>query len=298
MAELPVGRRASATASATSANLGPGFDTLGLALGLRDELEAEIVDSGVTVAVEGEGADAVAGDETNLVARALRVGLDAMGARAPGLRLTCRNRVPHGRGLGSSAAAIVGGLRLASGLGDRPLAADDLLALAADIEGHADNVAACALGGLTIAYASGEGPRAARLDVHPTLIPVVLIPPSPLSTEAARGLLPREVSLRDAVANTARSALLIAAMTTRPDLLLDATEDRLHQAYRQPAMPASIELIERLRALGHAAVVSGAGPSVLVLSTEARPVDTEALTPHGWRALSLAVDGGPSAADG
>jgi homoserine kinase len=290
MIELPVGLRASVVAPATSANLGPGFDALGLALALRDDVSVEVVDSNVTVVVDGEGADTVARDETNLVVRALRVGLDALGARAPGLRLVCRNRIPHGRGLGSSAAAIVGGLRLASALHGDGLDDASLLALATEIEGHPDNVAACALGGLTIAYLTDGGPRAVRLEVDRLLAPMVFVPPAPLSTEVARDLLPADVPHRDAVANSARSALLVAAITAHGELLLDATEDRLHQAYREPAMPESIDLVRRLRAGGHAAVVSGAGPTVLVLATLSVPIDSDAWVPAGWRAMSLAVD--------
>jgi homoserine kinase len=296
MTDVPVGRRASVAAPATSANLGPGFDALGLALALRDDVSVEVVDAGVSVAVDGEGADAVARDETNLVVRAVRIGLDALGVRAPGLRLVCRNRIPHGRGLGSSAAAIVGGLRLASALHGDGLDDGDLIALATDIEGHPDNVAACALGGLTIAYAAHARPRAVRLDVHPALSPVVFVPSAALSTEVARALLPAEVPHRDAVANSARSALLVAAMTAHTELLLDATEDRLHQAYRQPSMPESIDLITRLRDAGHAAVVSGAGPAVLVLATPSTPIDADAWAPTGWRAMRLSVDFGGAVA--
>jgi homoserine kinase len=278
--------------SATSANLGPGFDALGLALALFDHIETEVVDEGVSVAVEGEGADTVARDETNLVARALRMGLDSRGSRAPGLRVVCRNRIPHGRGLGSSAAAIVGGLQLAAMLHGAAVADGELLALATDIEGHPDNVAACLLGGLTIAYSVDGSARAVRLDVHPEVAPVVFEPPTPLSTDEARGLLPRDVPHRDAAANSARSALLVAALTARPDRLFDATEDRLHQSYRRPAMPESIDLVERLRADGHAAVVSGAGPTVLVLSTSSTPMEHELWTPAGWRAMGLSVHPG------
>jgi homoserine kinase len=290
MSDLPTGRRASVAAPATSANLGPGFDSLGLALALRDDVSVQVVDSGLSVAVEGEGADTVARDETHLVVTALRIGLDTLGVRAPGLRLVCRNRIPHGRGLGSSAAAIVGGLRLASALYGDGLGDGDLIALATEIEGHPDNVAACALGGMTIAYSAPTRPRAVRLDVHPALSPVVFVPSAALSTEVARGLLPAAVPHGDAVANAARSALLVAAMTMHPDRLLDATEDWLHQAYRQPAMPESIDLITRLRAAGHAAVVSGAGPTVLVLATPAAPIDDGAWAPAGWQAMRLSVD--------
>jgi homoserine kinase len=289
MADLRVGDRATATATATSANLGPGFDALGLALSLVDELEAEVVDSGVSVVVEGEGAGVVAADESNLVARAVRTGFQAMGVAPSGLRIGCRNRIPHGRGLGSSAAAIVGGLRLASSLcGDR-LDDAELLRLATDLEGHPDNVAACLLGGLTIAYTVGGQPRAVRLGTHRSLQPSLFVPPTAVSTDEARGLLPAEVPHRDAAANSARSALLVAALTERPDLLFDATEDRLHQSYRRPAMPESMELLARLRAAGHAAVVSGAGPTVLVLATASSPIDRDAWTPQGWSSLGLSV---------
>jgi homoserine kinase len=292
MAELPVGRRARVATPATSANLGPGFDALGLALDVRDEIEVEVVASGLSVVVAGEGADSVARDESNLVVRAVRAGLDALDAQAPGLRLGCDNRIPHGRGLGSSAAAIVGGLRLASALCGEGLDDVDLLALAARIEGHPDNVAACVLGGLTIAYAgrsAGDAVRAVRLDVHSSISPVLFVPAQPLSTEVARELLPVEVPHRDAVDNAARSALLVAALTADPELLFDATEDRLHQSYRRPAMPETLDLVDRLRAAGHAAVVSGAGPSVLVLASASTPVDEAAWLPAGWTAIRTSV---------
>jgi homoserine kinase len=291
MADLPVGRRASVSAPATSANLGPGYDALGLALGLADDVEAEIVEGGVVIDIKGEGADTVARDQSNLVVRALHAGLDAMGAVTPGVRLSCRNRIPHGRGLGSSAAAIVAGLRLAAALADDE-SNIDLLPLAADIEGHPDNVAACLRGSLTIAYLVDGVPRAVRLEVDASISPVVFVPADPVSTEAARGLLPRAVPHRDAASNSARAALLIAALTGRPDLLLDATEDRLHQEYRRSAMPESADLVDRLRGHGHAAVVSGAGPTVLVFATPASPIDADAWGPQGWRTLAPGVDRG------
>jgi homoserine kinase len=293
MAELAVGRRASVTTPATSANLGPGFDALGLALDLRDHIDAEVVESGVSVDVAGEGEGAVARDDSNLVVRALLAGLDALHAEAPGLRLACVNRIPHGRGLGSSAAAIVGGLRLAAALSGDGFDDGGLLALAAQLEGHPDNVAACLLGGLTIAYSpptQGHPPEAVRLDVDQALTPVLFVPPGPRATEVARGLLPPVVPHRDAAANASRSALLVAALTSRPDLLLDATADWLHQSYREPAMPETIDLVNRLRSSGHAAVVSGAGPTVLVLSTTSTPIDAADWTPTTWRAIRVPVD--------
>ncbi|MFF3443449.1 homoserine kinase [Streptosporangium sp. NPDC002721] len=271
---------------ATSANLGPGFDTLGLALGLHDEIEAEISDSpGIDIAVEGEGAGELDPGEGHLVVSTMRATFDRMGLAQPrGIRLRCLNRIPHARGLGSSSAAICAGILAARALaatpyagnprpgGDHPpeLTDDDALALATGIEGHPDNVAPCLAGGLTVAWTDPGGvPHLVRLLPHEAVRPVVLVPAHRLSTETARGLLPKDVPHADAAANAGRAALLIAALTARPEpeLLLAATEDRLHQDYRAPAMPHTAELVRRLRRAGVAAVVSGAGPTVLALST-------------------------------
>ena len=278
---------------ATSANLGPGFDALGLALALHDEVSAEITGTGLTVEVDGEGAGELARDESHLVVRAMRRTFDELGATPAGLALRCTNRIPHSRGLGSSAAAIVAGVLLARALvtdGPQRLPDGDALALACELEGHPDNVAACLLGGLTIAWAQ-DGARAVRRDVDPAVVPVVLVPPFTASTAAARGLLPATVPHSDAAFAAGRSALLVAALTGTPQALFDATEDRLHQAYRAPAMMRSAELMADLRAAGLPAVISGAGPTVLVLARG--DVEAEAVlarVPEGWTARSLAVD--------
>jgi homoserine kinase len=264
---------------ATSANLGPGYDTLGLALSLHDEVEARVTSSGLSLSVSGEGAVDVAGaGEKHLVVRAMRAAFDELGGgQPPGIELRCVNRIPHGRGLGSSAAAISAGILAARALAGAPAGPDDVLPLANALEGHPDNVAPCLYGGLTIAWlpggaAGGEmsggsapGPRAraVRLTPLPEVRPVVLVAPAPVSTEVARGLLPDKVTHADAARNAGRAALLVAALTARPEALLDATEDLLHQDYRAPAMPATHDLVRRLRAIGVPAVVSGAGPSVL-----------------------------------
>lgn len=253
------------TVPATAANLGPGFDALGLALELRDEVRVRAADAaGVTVHVEGEGATTVPRDATHLVVRSVLAAYAALGQSPPGLVLWCTNRIPHGRGLGSSAAAAVAGVlagRALAGAADDRTAA---LEVASDIEGHPDNAAACLLGGLTIAWSAPEV-RAVRVDPSPDLRAAVLVPEAELSTETARGLLPPAVPHADAAHTAGRAALLVEALTRRPDLLLDATEDRLHQTYRASAMPATADLLANLRAAGLAAVVSGAGPSVLVL---------------------------------
>ena len=282
--------------SATSANLGPGFDSLGLALNLYDELEVRVTPGvGVQVRVTGEGAGEVPDGEDHLVVRALRHALKAVGADQPdGLDLLCHNAIPHGRGLGSSAAAVVAGVLAARCLLPEPAALDDETALvvASDLEGHPDNAAAALLGGATIAWVD-DCPRAVRVEPHAALAALVAVPEERLATHHARSVLPASVRHDDAARNVGRSALLVEALTRRPDLLLPATEDRLHQRQRAGAMPATVQLVEALRERGVAAVVSGAGPTVLVL-TSADRLDGDAaalqsLAPAGWRTRQLAV---------
>jgi homoserine kinase len=279
---------------ATSANLGPGFDSLGLALSLRDELEAEATGDGLVVEVAGAGADTVPRDESHLVVRAMRAAFAAMGASPGGLRLTCRNAVPHARGLGSSSAAIVGGVSLARELvedGDRLLDDAATLRLAAAIEGHPDNVAPALLGGFVISGRDDDGFYAVSSPVDPRIGTVVFVPPDAVSTELARGLLPVQVPHADAAADAGRAALLVAALAGKPEQLLRATQDYLHQGYRRAAMPASLDLVDALRAEGIPAVVSGAGPTVLAFAGAGRPSpDLLDRCPDGWRARHLEVD--------
>jgi homoserine kinase len=279
---------------ATSANLGPGFDALGLALAIHDEVTAEVTDSGLSVAVTGEGAGVVESDETHLVVRAMRTAFDALGAQPGGLRLSCTNAIPHGRGLGSSAAAIVAGVLLARELThDAELATADVLALAAAIEGHPDNVAACVLGGLTLAWTDADADAARAIRLEPRgVLPLVMIPTIQSSTHAARQALPATVPHADAAFNAARSALLVAALTGGlADTLWEATQDRLHQPYRASGMPDSADLVSRLRERELAAVVSGAGPTVLVLGRSEADLDlARELTPTGWRIEAPGVD--------
>ena len=220
---------------ATSANLGPGFDALGLALFLHDMVEARTDRPGLTIQVAGEGEATASAGERHLVVRAMRATFGMLDGQPPGLALRCANRIPHGRGLGSSAAAIVSGILAARALTDGGadrLPLDAVLNLATELEGHPDNVAACLFGGLTIAWAGDDGAAAIRLSPLHTIVPAVLLAPEPLSTEAARGVLPSSVPHADAAANAARSALLVAALTSAPDALLEATRDWLHQPYR------------------------------------------------------------------
>jgi homoserine kinase len=274
---------------ATSANLGPGYDSLGLALSLRDEIEGELTGSGLTVEVTGEGAASVPLDESHLVVRSMRAAFDAMACPQPGIRLSCRNVIPHARGLGSSSAAIVGGLVLARALADQDWSDDALLDVAAQLEGHTDNVASALAGGFTVSGTDEHGVvYAVRSPVDPRIVADVFVPPDGVSTELARGLLPATVPHSDAAADAGAAALLVAALAGRPDQLWRATRDFLHQQYRREAMPASLALVEELRGHGVAAVVSGAGPTVLALVEGG--VDPSDRCPTGWVHHRLAVD--------
>jgi homoserine kinase len=297
-------------APATSANLGPGFDALGLALSLHDVAVARVTGGGLEIEVSGEGSGTAAAGEAHLVVQAMRAAFDVLGGQPPGLGLRSLNAIPHGRGLGSSAAAILTGILAARGLardGADLLPDDAVLALGARLEGHPDNVAACLHGGLTISWTPGSGdagadgsaspgPRVVRLPVLEEIQPVVFVAEESLATRAARGALPAAVPHRDAAANAARSALLVAALTRIPDVLFDATQDFLHQSYRAPVMPRTADLLRRLRAAGVAAVVSGAGPSVLAFTAASQPAGPDlvdsivAETGIGWRISPLAID--------
>ena len=261
---------------ATSANLGPGFDSFGLAFGMYDRYVAQILDEGgLDIDVTGEGADEVPRTDKNLLVKAMYKGFDYLGGRPKGLAVRALNVIPHGRGLGSSASAIIGGLVLARSLvltGTDKMSDEALLNLANEMEGHPDNVAAALFGGATIAWQDLEKGKAVahaiHLPVDPRIKVMAFIPSSPLATSKARKMLPESIPFADAQRNTTNAALMTQAITIRPDLLFAATEDFLHQSYRQEAMPASFALMTKLRAAGLAAFVSGAGPTVLALHTE------------------------------
>lgn len=263
---------------ATSANLGPGFDTLGLAVELRDELTLQITGGGLVVdpyVSDGAGGSggAVALDESNLVVRAARRAFDATGGQPTGLQLSYRSRIPHSRGLGSSSAAICAGVAAALALRGSDPAGELALDLAAEIEGHPDNVAPCLLGGATIAFTDGGATRAVRLEPAARIEPVLFVPTVRTSTAAARAALPEVVPHRDAAFAAGRAALLVAALTSRPELLFAATEDRLHQQYRLPGVAVSAALFDALRVAGVPAVLSGSGPTVLALCRSADEAD-------------------------
>ena len=288
---------------ASSANIGPGFDSFAIALEMRDRYAAQILDDeSFDVDVTGEGADQVKKDAKNLIIKSMMRGFEHMGGKPRGIALRALNVIPHGRGLGSSASAIVGGLALARSLvltGEQYMSDEDLITLATELEGHPDNVAAAFYGGATIAWleskinSEGESSnigRAVSLKVDDRIKALLLVPENQLSTTKARKLLPESISHQDAVLNSSRTALLVHALAERPDLLFTATEDLLHQKYREEAMPKSIALVEKLRGAGLAAVVSGAGPSVMVLYSGAEDeIDQIQSVSPGFAAMKLAI---------
>lgn len=282
----PIDRPVTVRVPASSANLGPGFDAFGLALSLYDELEVTATSGSLVIEVDGEGAGEVPRDANHLVYRALLAVLELHNVEPGGLRLRCRNRIPHSRGLGSSSAAIVAGIAAGRALlGERGADFGDREAyqLASDLEGHPDNVAAAQFGGFTIAWLEGGAARVERLDTD--VVTSVFVPAEPVPTALARGLLPETVAHADAAANAGRAALLVAALTREPGLLLPATEDRIHQSQRAEAMPGSYRFLRALRLEGIPAVISGAGPTVLAFGH-----DLADWAPAGWNHHELRTD--------
>lgn len=273
--ELNVGRKVTVTVPGSSANLGPGFDTLGLALSVYDTVEVEIIQSGLEVEVFGEGQGEVPLDGSHLVVKAIRSGLKATDAEVPGLRVVCHNNIPQSRGLGSSAAAAVAGVAAANGLAGFPLTDEQVVQLSSAFEGHPDNAAASALGGAVVSWTNlpvdGKSQpeyKAVGLEVHKDIRATALVPDFHASTEAVRRVLPSDVTHIDARFNVSRVAVMIVALEQRPDLLWEGSRDRLHQPYRSDVLPVTAEWVNRLRNRGYAAYLSGAGPTVMVLSTE------------------------------
>lgn len=294
---LPVGRSVTVEVAASSANLGPGFDTLGVALGIYDSITVTVTESGLELEVAGEGAGEVPEDASHLIAKAVEAGLRAGGAGAPGVQITCDNSIPHSRGLGSSASAAVGGLVAANALMGGVLTTEHLVQLSSEFEGHPDNAAASVLGGVVISWtersATAVTYRAVRMEVDPSIVASVLVPAETSSTAQTRGLLPETVPHGDAAFNASRAALMSVALASHPEFLLAATEDRLHQSYRAPALVGTTEWVARLRDRGLAATVSGAGPTVLVLGTSPLPADLRDLAEsQGWRVLDLEIADG------
>ena len=283
---------------ASSANLGPGFDSMGLALAVHDELTAMVTnDEGIKVDVEGEGAGAVSTDETNLVVRAINRGFSAMNAVPPGFILKCRNAIPHGRGLGSSASAVIGGLAVARSLvegGEDLMSNRQILNIALEFENHPDNLSAALYGGFNVSWLeTSKAAGAVQPSVHEDVVPVVLIPPHELPTSKARGVLPQQVDRAAACHNLSRTGLLVYAISQDPGLLWEATSDRLHQDARAQMYPETTKIISALRERNMAAMTSGAGPAVLLLIDRNHASELEvalSVVPQEWTRIAVPVD--------
>ncbi|WP_257181342.1 homoserine kinase [Corynebacterium cystitidis] len=274
MKELEVGLKATVKVPGSSANLGPGFDTLGLAVGIYDIVEVEVTATGLEVNVIGEGEDDLPRDSSHLVVKAIRSGLHEAGAEVPGLKVTCTNNIPQSRGLGSSAAAAVSGVVAANALAGNPLTTDQVVQLASAFEGHPDNAAASVLGDAVVSWTeipvdgiSQPAYKAVSVPVHESIKATALVPDFHASTVAVRRVLPDHVTHMDARFNVSRAAVMTVALQHHPELLWEGTRDRLHQPYRADVLPVTAEWVNRLRNRGYAAYLSGAGPTVMVLST-------------------------------
>lgn len=297
--DIEVGTKVTVQVPASSANLGPGYDTLGIALSLYDTVEVEVTRSGLEVEIFGEGADELPRDGSHLVVKAIRSALKAADVEVSGLRVVCTNNIPQSRGLGSSASAAVTGVAAGNGLAGFPLSEQQVVQLSSAFEGHPDNAAASVLGNAVVSWTtvpvdgrSLPEYRAATLDVHPSIKATALVPDFHASTQAVRRVLPSHVTHADAAFNVSRTAVNVAALTTYPDLLWEGTRDRLHQPYRADVLPVTAEWVNRLRNRGYAAYLSGAGPTVMVLHTE--PIEEEILDDargQNLRVLELEVAG-------
>ncbi len=284
--------RARVSVPATSANLGPGFDSFGLALDLLDDVRVE-TDATPAVRWEGEGAAELPTDRTDRISEAMELLARRFDLHLPPFALSATNRIPLGRGLGSSSAAAVAGIVLASVLLDLGVHEDrdSVFALAAEIEGHPDNAAPAVYGGFTIALPDGS---VRRFEPHPELRPVLLVPPAPVATADARSALPASVARDDAVFNVAHAALAVEALTRDPSLLAGALQDRLHQRARLAiaagVVPEIEDVVEELSRHRWPWCLSGAGPTILVFEPKEGVVTADALEIRGdWRILRPGV---------
>jgi homoserine kinase len=254
---------------ATVANLGPGFDAFGVAVALHLEIDVEPRREGIEITLAGEGADDLPRDESNLVIRSMNAFFDHIGRRPGGFAVHVKNPIPIGAGLGSSAAATVGGFFAARAITGGSMPQTEMVGLAAQIEGHPDNVVPALLGGLVVCYQRG-GPdelKYFRLDPSDRLVPILVVPREGFSTRRSRQALPKQVAFEDAQYTASRAGLLVGALVegAGADVLADAMSDRLHEPHRLKLMPNSAEVYRELQAAGLPVALAGAGPSLLVV---------------------------------
>jgi len=290
---MGTGKKVRIRIPASTANLGSGFDVLGLALSLYNTIEVEVVPRGVELTVEGEGAERLQREgERSLVVRAANATFAHLGIKPPGLKIHLKNEIPLKRGLGSSGTACLGGIIAAGELSGRPLSTVEVLRLGVDFEGHPDNITPSLVGGLTAACLAGGEVLYVKIPIPEGIQAVAVIPEMELSTAAARQALPKRVPLVDAVYNVGRAALLVGAMAAgERGLLREATRDRLHQPYRAELLPGMVEVLEAAERAGAlCAFLSGAGSTVVALADhEAERVGREMAEAWGRQGMRTTV---------
>ncbi|MDP9806742.1 homoserine kinase [Trueperella bonasi] len=271
---------------ASSGNLGPGFDSMGMAHDVWDEVSATLITGPSRVVILGEGNSTLPKDDSHLIVKTMSETFERLGAPTPGIDLVCRNNIPHGKGMGSSAAALTAAVMLVRELLGTPdeFTREEVLNIVAGYEGHPDNAAPAIYGGATLSWREGEGFKTAQLPVSDRVKTTLLIPDEVLLTTTARAALPDMVPLVDGAFNAGRSALMVHALSQEPELLFAATEDRLHQRYRADSMRHTTDVLRALREAGWPAVVSGAGPSILVFA-EIDPAMANVLAQQGFRTV-------------
>lgn len=266
---LPVGLSVTQRVCASIANLGAGFDSLGIGLGIYDSIEVTVIDHGLHITMVGEGEKSCPRDESHLVVQGIMTALSLQGLQYPGLQIHCHNVIPQARGLGSSAAAFTGGLgvgvRLMHAIHSDLPSLGEIVNAGGQFEGHADNSSASILGGGVISWKSDTHYHATGIALHPDVCVYVCIPHTKGFTSHARSVLPDDVPRSSAVHNLSRSALLVHALTRDPQYLYEATDDKLHQPYRHDDKDPSYQLLHYLRGHNIAACIGGAGPTVAVL---------------------------------
>lgn len=254
---------------ATTANLGPGFDCLGLALDLWNEVTISLEGQGINIKIRGEGQETLARDDSNLIFQAFALAARKYGAEIPkGVSIICRNRIPISSGLGSSSSAIIAGLFAARSLFSLNMPDQQLLEIGLELEGHADNIAACLLGGLVIVIQDGEALITQKIKIN-HLLATIALPQMQLSTKQARKVLPDQYCRQDAVFNIGRTAALISALISGDyTYLRSSMEDRIHQPYRLDLIHGAQAALDAAYAAGAlGAALSGAGPSLIAFQS-------------------------------
>lgn len=255
-------------APATSANMGPGFDCMGIALQIFNTVEAQVIPEGLSIETFGRDAGLIQNDDTNLIYKAMERVFKLTGYTPPGLKIISQNEIPVARGLGSSAASTAAGLLLANALMGEKLGLEQIIELGTEIEGHPDNIVPAIIGGMTLSYARESSDVGyVKMNFPEKMRMLIMVPDFTLSTAKARAILPKRVDIKDAVFNVSRAALMVAALSSdKPELLKYAVQDKLHQPYRGKLIPGMEEIFDTAYKAGARGVfLSGSGSTIIAL---------------------------------